>query len=113
MIVPFAAPRDRELVNLSQIVRFVQHPAGVRCIECSPSKLNGGNKAVIHETAAEACTIYFSDGKHTIYTGQNALNLNNEIAFALSIYRDWQTAAVTAKDGGPVIVTPDATGRMM
>lgn len=77
-MIPFATPRNREIINLLQIVRVTQ------------------------ETDEGKFTVHFTNGDSQVYEGDAAKFLNTEIAFALNMYRQFQVQSQSN------IVTPDA-----
>lgn len=96
-MIPLATPRDGELLNLSQIVQVKSHPAG-RCYECESnsefSEDHPSFKKIVHIVGEQsACTVYFSDGRSEIYSGDPSKFLNMELHWLLNAYRQFQQAA--------------------
>lgn len=100
-MIPFATPRNGELVNLSQIVKVRVHKTG-RCDECQLDS-NDGRKITHIVGEQSACTVYFSDGNSEIYDGDASKALNIELHFLLNTYRQMQQSAISP----PAIVTPN------
>ena len=97
-MIPFATPRDREIVNLSQIVKIEIHAAG-KCAECNAiaefEHLESGSeeefKPIVHILGKpEAGTVFWTSGRSEIYRGRDFELLHTETAFSLNVYRGWQ-----------------------
>ncbi|QYO63153.1 hypothetical protein [Leptolyngbya sp. 7M] len=64
------------------------------------------DKKIVHVVGEQsASTVYFSDGRNAIYTGDASKILNLEVHFLLNTYRQMQQAATSQ------IITPDANGQ--
>lgn len=75
-MIPFATPSNGEVINLSQIVRLSQMTNG-------------------------SIDVHYSNGEVISYSGDAAKFVNTEVAFALSMYRQWQLSTQQT------IITPD------
>jgi len=109
-MIPLATPRDGELVNLSQIVKIRSHPKGY-CEVCTyfdaPDNDTYLPPPVSHdEDGDRSCTVYFSDGRSEIYTGEEAKRLNIDMQVMLKIFRDsmqaiFEPPSITPPNGVP------------
>lgn len=97
-MIPLATPRDGEVLNLSQIVQVKVHKAG-RCGECETDRnifrnlVGDEGKPIVHKIGDQStCTVYFSDGRSEIYTGDASKYLNIELHWLLNFYRTMQQA---------------------
>lgn len=80
-MIPFATPKNHEVINLLQIVRLTAGAAGTK------------DEGTVR--------VFFANGDVERYEGEAAKNINIEVKFALNMYRQWQIATQQT------IVTPD------
>jgi hypothetical protein len=96
-MIPFTQPRDGELINLLQIVRVIDHPAG----DC-PEEFCGDT----HETAGETISVRFCDGHLNFYSGEAAKIVKGGVLMNRKLYETTMIAALNPSN----IVTPEGPG---